>query len=215
MDLQRQDLNHKPSCSKSQSVWRGGTLNGISAHDVLVDHCYTTTSGWCYHRINCQQSGLSQTIQPPVCTSLEKVAIIVMCMGNWTRLTDIVVCKEEWQYRYHWLRVQAEVGSSEYQTNSTDSTKHQSSKLGLRSPVFKAEQLIINFTELQCVLIINCQPQTVQAAICRLVPNTEWSGGKTRLFQAMLSRQHRWIDLQWLSTIGSLPLPPNSFPSNV
>ena len=113
MDVQRQDLNHKPSCSKSHHVWRGGTLNVISAHDVLVDHCYTTTSGCCYHRINCQQSGLSQTIQPPVCTSLEKVAIIVMCIGNWTRLTDIVVCEEEWQYRYHWLRVQAEVGSSE------------------------------------------------------------------------------------------------------
>ena len=82
MDLQRQDLNHKPSCSKSQSVWRGGTLNVISAHDVLVDHCYTTTSGCCYHRINCQQGGLSQTIEPPMCTSLEKVAITVMCMGN-------------------------------------------------------------------------------------------------------------------------------------
>ena len=113
MDLQRQDLNHKPSCSKSQSVWRGGTLNVISAHNVLVDHCYTTTTGCCYHRINCQQSGLSQTIQPSVCTSLEKVSIIAMCMGNWTRVNDIVVGEEEWQYRYHWLRVQAEVGSSE------------------------------------------------------------------------------------------------------
>ena len=135
--------------------------NVISAHDVLVDHCYTTTSGWCYDRINCQQSGLSQTIQPPVCTSLEKVAIIVMCMGNWTRLTDIVVCEEEWQYRYHWLRVQAEVGSSEYQTNSTNSTRHQSSKLGLWSPVFKAEQLIRNFTELQC-------------ASCNMSPGTRY-----------------------------------------
>ena len=95
------------------NLWRGGTLNVISAHDVLVDHCYTTTSGCCYYRINCQQIGLSQTIQRPVSTSLEKVAIIVMCMGNWTRLTDIVVCDEEWQYRYHWLRVLAEVGSSE------------------------------------------------------------------------------------------------------
>ena len=197
------------------NLWRGGTLNVISAHDVLVDHCYTTTSGCCYHRINCQQSGLSQTTQPPVCTSLAKVAVIVMCMGNWTRLPDIVVCDEEWQYRYpcksagwSWLLWM-------YQTNSTDSTRHQSSKLGLWSPVFKAEQLIRNFTELQCVLIINCQPQTVQAAICRLVPDIEWSGGKTRLFQVMISRQHRWIDLHWLSTIGSLPLPPNSFPSNV
>ena len=94
-----------------------------------------------------------------------------------------------------------------YQTNSTDSTRRQSSKLGLWSPVFKAGQIIRNCTELQWVLIINCQPQTVQAAICRLVPDTEWSGGKTRLFQAMLSRQHRWIYLQWLSTIGSLPFP--------
>ena len=113
MDVQRQDLNHKPSCSKSHSVWRVGTLNVVSAHDVLVDHCYTTTSGCCYQRINCQQSGISQTIQPPVCTSLEKVAIIVMCIGNWTHLTDIVVCEKEWQYRYNWLRVQAEVGCSE------------------------------------------------------------------------------------------------------
>ena len=102
-----------------------------------------------------------------------------------------------------------------YQINSTDSTRHQSSKLGLWSPVFKAEKLIRNFTELQCVLIINCLPQTVQVAICRLVPDTEWIGGKTRLFQVMLSRQHRWAHLQWLSIVGSLPLPPNSFPSNV
>ena len=100
-----------------------------------------------------------------------------------------------------------------YQTNSTDSTRHQCSKLGLWSPVFKAEQLIRHFTTAMCAY--HKLPQTVQVAICRLVPDTEGSGGKTWLFQAMLSRQHRWIDLQWLSTIGSLPLPPNSFPSNV
>ena len=91
-----------------------------------------------------------------------------------------------------------------YQTNSTDSIRRQSLKLGLWSPVFKAKQLIRNFTDLQCVLIINCLPQTVQAAICHLVclPDTGWRSGKTLMFQAILSRQHRWADLQWLSTIG-------------
>ena len=95
-----------------------------------------------------------------------------------------------------------------YQTNSTDSTRHQSSKFGLWSPFFKAKQLIINFTDLQCVVIVNCLPQTVQAVICHLVRLTDngWSCGKTRLLQAMLSRQHRLADLQWLSTIGSPPL---------
>ena len=90
-----------------------------------------------------------------------------------------------------------------YQTNSTDSTRRQSSKLGLWSPVFKAKQLIINFTDLQCVFIVNCLPRTVPAAICRLVclPDTGWSDGKTLLFQVMLYRQHRWSDLQWLSNI--------------
>ena len=104
-----------------------------------------------------------------------------------------------------------------YQTNSTDNTRHQSSKLGLWSQVFKAKSLVRNFTDLQCVLIINCLPQTVQVEICRLVclPDIGWSGGKTGLFQAMLSWQHRWADLQWLSTVGSLLLTPNSFPLNV
>ena len=104
-----------------------------------------------------------------------------------------------------------------YQTNSTDSTRHQSSKLGLWSQVFKAKQLVRKFTDLLCVLIIVCLPQTVQVAICRLVclPDTGWSGGKTELFPAMLSWQHRWADLQWLSIIGSLLLTPNSFPLNV
>ena len=56
---------------------------------------------------------------------------------------------------------------------------------------------------LQCVFIINCLPQTLQTAICPLVclPHTWWSGGKTWLFQAMLCRQYRWADLQWLSNI--------------
>ena len=53
MDLQRPDLNLKPSCSKSRSIQRDGNLNVTSAHDVFVDHCYTTTSGCCHHRINC------------------------------------------------------------------------------------------------------------------------------------------------------------------
>ena len=70
-----------------------------------------------------------------------------------------------------------------FKTNSTDSTRHQSSKVGLCSPVFKAEQLIRYFTELQGVLFINCQPQTVQAAICRPVADTEWSGGKLDCFR--------------------------------
>ena len=100
-----------------------------------------------------------------------------------------------------------------YQTNSADSTRHQSSKLGLWSQVFKAKPLVRNFTYLQCVLIINCLPQTVQVAICRPVclPDVGWGGGKTGLFQAMPSWQHRWADLQWLSTISSLLLTPMHF----
>ena len=148
MDLQRQYLNHKPS-SKSQSVWRGGTLNVISAHDVLVDHCYTTTSGCCYHRINCQQSGLSQTIQPPVCTSLQKSCHYCHVHGKLNSLNWY--CCLWWRMAIS-LSLTKSVGWSwllwMYQTNSTDSTRHQSSKLGLWSPVFKAEQLIRNFTEL-------------------------------------------------------------------
>ena len=141
-----------------------------------------------------------------------------MCMGNWTRLTDIDVCEEEWKYCYHWLK---STGWScllcMYQTNSNDSTGHQSSKLGLWSPSVKAKQLIRNFSDLQCVLIINCLQQTVQAAIFYLacLPDTGWSGLKPWLFQAIQSRLHRWTDLEWLSTIGSFPLPPNSFTSNV
>ena len=71
-----------------------------------------------------------------------------------------------------------------YQPDSTDSTRHQSSMLGLWSPIFKAKQLMRNVTDLQYVLIINCLPQTVQAAICCLMclPDTGWSGGKSRMF---------------------------------
>ena len=35
MDLQRPDLNLKPSCSKSRSVRRDGALNATLAHDVF------------------------------------------------------------------------------------------------------------------------------------------------------------------------------------
>ena len=52
MNLERPSLNLKPSCSKSRSVRRGGALNVTSVHDVLVDHCYTTASECCHHRIN-------------------------------------------------------------------------------------------------------------------------------------------------------------------
>ena len=53
MNLQKPDLNPKPSYSKSRSKGRGGTLNATSAHDVLIDHCYTTTPDFSHHRINC------------------------------------------------------------------------------------------------------------------------------------------------------------------
>ena len=42
-----------------------------------------------------------------------KMMVIAMCMRNWACLTDIVVSEEEWKQCYHWLGVQAEVGSSE------------------------------------------------------------------------------------------------------
>ena len=144
------------------------------------------------------------------------MTIIAMRMGNWTHLTDIDACEEEWKYRYHWLREHGEVGYSEcirLIPLIAQGTRfrswgccHQSSTLGRSSEI-----------SLTCNGCLNCLPQTVQAAIGRLVglPDSAWSDGKTRLFQTMLSWQHRWADLQWLSTIGLLPLPPNSFPSNV
>ena len=125
--------------------------------------------------------------------------------GKLNSLTDIVVC-EEGKYFYHWLRVQVEVGSCECirliplisqdtRVRSWDSG-HQSLKPSSTSEISPTCNV--------------CLPQTVQAAICRLVclPDTGWSGGKSQLFQAVLtSWQHRWADLQWVSTIGSLPLP--------
>ena len=174
----------------------------ISPWYFLVDHCYTTTLRFCHHRINCWQSGLSQTIQPTLGASLENMIIIAMCMGHslkgycclWRRMEISLSESTGWSWLL-WM----------YQTNSTDSIRHQSLKLGLWSRVFKAKQLIRDFIDLQRVLIINCQPQTVQAAICHLILD----GVVERLW---CFRQHRWADLQWLSTIGSLPLPPNSCP---
>ena len=216
MNLQRPDLKPKPSCSKSRSVWQGCVLNVTSAYDVFswpLLHYY-------FSMLPSQDQLLAKW---PFwnhtgnlgCFSW-KVTIIAMCMGNWNRSTD---CS--------WRRMEMSLSSTEstgwscllwmYQTNSTDSTRHQSSKLGLWSQVFKAKPLVRNFTDLQCVLIINCLPQTVQVAICRLVslPDIGWGGGKTGLFEVMLSWQPKWADLQWLSTIGSLLLTPNSFPLNV
>ena len=53
MSIHRPDINPNPSCSESRSVRRCGALNVVSADDVLVDICYTTTSGCCHHTINC------------------------------------------------------------------------------------------------------------------------------------------------------------------
>ena len=118
----------------------------------LVDHCYTTTSGCCHHRINCWQSGLSQTIQTTLGASLKLKSLNWYCC-LWRRMDMSLSLTEStgWSFLL-WM----------YQTNSTDSTRHQSSKLGLWSQVFKAKPLVRNFTDLQCVLIINCLPQTVQ-----------------------------------------------------
>ena len=113
MNLQRPDLNPGPSCSKSRYVWQGGVLNVTSAYDV---------SSWpllhCYFRMLPSQDQLlakwpfSNHTGNLGCFSW-KVTKIAMCIGNWNRLTDIVVCEEEWKCCYHWLRVQAEVFSSE------------------------------------------------------------------------------------------------------
>ena len=113
MNLQRPDLNPKPSCSKSLSVWQGCVLNVTSAYDVFswpLLHYY-------FRMLPSQDQLLAKW---PFwnhtgnlgCFSW-KVTIIAMCMGNWNCLTDTVVCEEEWKCRYHWLRVQAEVFSSE------------------------------------------------------------------------------------------------------
>ena len=145
----------------------------FSSWCFLVDHCYTITAvigstvskvaflklfsqSWVFHSQtdhNCHVHGKLNSL-------------------NWycwlCRRMDILLLLTEstgWSWLL-WI----------YQTNSTDSTMHQSSKC---------------------------------------LTDNAWSGGKTRLFLVMLSRQHSWADLQWLSTIGSIPLLPNSFPSNV
>ena len=197
-------------------------------------------TGWsseCYFSVWCLQLAIvTLLLQDSAITgsTVSKVAFLKPYRQPW-----VLLLKSNHNYHVHgklkslnwycclWRRMEMLLSLTEstggsfrlwmYQTNSTDSTRHQSSKLGMWSQVFKAKPLVRNFTELQCVLIINCLPQIVQAAICRLVclPDIGWSGGKTGLFQAMLSWQHRWADLQWFSTIGSLLLTPNSFQLNV
>ena len=91
-----------------------------------------------------------------------------------------------------------------YQTNSIGSTRHQRLKLGCGQQSSKLSRSS-EISPPTCVLIINCLPQTVLATICHLVVYLILnSSGKTRCFQAILSRRHRWADLQWLFTIGSL-----------
>ena len=173
MNLQSQYLNPNPSCSKSRSVWRDGTLKMILAHDVfLVDHCYTTTSGCCFRML------------------LSKDQLLVKWPFSNHTATFVYLSRKSYHdchvhgklnslnwYCCLWRRIEISLSLTESTGWSwllcTDSTRHQSSKLGQWSPVFRAEQLIRNLTELQCVLITNCLPQTVQAAICRLVPDTE------------------------------------------
>ena len=57
----------------------------------------------------------------------------------------------------------------------------------------KAKQLIKYFTNLYDVLIISCQQQLAQAAICHLMrlPDTGCRDGKTRLFQLMPWWRHQ------------------------
>ena len=157
----------------------------FSSWYILVDHCHVLL----------QDAAI-------IGSTVSKVALIKPCSQPW-----VLFSKNDHNYHVYgklnllnwyccwWTRMKISLSLTEstgwiwllwmYQTNSTDSTRHQSLKLGLRSPVFKAKQLIGNFPDLQCVLIINCLPQTVQAIICHLVflPDTGWSGGKTWLFQ--------------------------------
>ena len=132
MNLQRPDLNPKPTCSKSQSVWQGGVLNETSAYDVLswpLLHYY-------YRKLPSQDQLLAKWPFSNHTGNLGcyswKVTIIAMCMGNWNRLTDIVVCEEEWKC----LSLTESKGWSfllwMYQTNSTDSTRHQKQTWNIR-----------------------------------------------------------------------------------
>ena len=83
-------------------------------------------------------------------------------------LTDIGVCEEECKYRYYWLRVHGEVGYSECIRLIPLITQGT----GVRSvgcvwsPVFKAKQIIRNFTDLQCVLKL----LTTDCACCNMSP---------------------------------------------
>ena len=112
MNLQRPDLNPKPSCSKSWSVWQGGVLNVTSAYDVFS----WPFLHYFFRMLPSQDQLLAKLPFSNHTGNLGcfswKVTILAMCMRNWNRLTDIVVCEEEWKCRYHWLRVQAEVFSS-------------------------------------------------------------------------------------------------------
>ena len=174
MNPQRPVLNPNHSYSKSQSVWWGGTLNVISAHDVFLLTIVT---------LPLQDAAIIGSI-------VSKVAFLKpyshpVYFSRKSCHNCHVHGKLKSLNWYCCLRKRMEISLSltestgwswllwTYHTNSTDSTRHQSSKLGLWSPVFKAEQLIRNFTEPQCVLVINCLPQT-----CNMSPDTwywmEW-----------------------------------------
>ena len=104
----------------------------------------------------------------------QKVTIIAMFMGNRTPVTDLVVCEEDWKYHYHWLGVQAEIGSSECMRLIPLISQGNRIRSWLWSPVFKANQLIRDFIDLQSVLIKNCLPQTTSCNMSPGLPSWYW-----------------------------------------
>ena len=143
---------------------------------------------------------------------------MAMCMGNRTPVTDIVGCEEDWKYHYHWLAVQAKVGSSECIRLLPLIARGTRIRSWLLSPIFKAKQLIRDFTDLQCVLIKNCLPQTVQAVICRLVclTDTGWGGERLDCFRrCYLSSIDGLICCDYLPYVGSPYHPIHSLPGGL
>ena len=113
--------------------------------------------------------------------------------GNRTRMTDIVVCEQEWNIAIiDWEYSVKLAYLNGLVTLWLVPLIAQGNTIriwgcGCHSPVFKAKQLIRNFTDFQSVLI-NFLPQFVQAAMYHLVwmPDTGCSGRKNQLFQVML-----------------------------
>ena len=140
-----------------------------------------------------------------MCLSL--VAITPTCTGNQPRITLIVVCEGEWKYRHYWLRVQT--GFSKWISNmmiySADSTRFV-----IWAVVASLQSEATHQTFHQPPMCISHRLTSTVCASCNMslvfLPHTGCISKMTRLFQAMLPRQHGWADLQWWSATRFSPI---------